>query len=36
MFDLGSVFQQVFAEISDLFVNHILALITSLFSGLLG
>ena len=36
MFDLGSVFQQVFAEISDLVVNHIIALITGLFSGLLG
>ena len=36
MFDFGSVFQQVIAEISDLFVNHILSLITGLFSGLLG
>ena len=33
---LGSIFQQVWAEISDLFVNQILEVISSLFSGLLG
>ena len=36
MFDFGSIFQQVLAGISDLFVNQILALISGLFSGLLG
>lgn len=33
---LGSIIQQVMAEISDLFVNKILALISGLFGGLLG
>ena len=32
----GSIFQQVWAEISDLFVNQILEVISSLFGGLLG
>ena len=32
----GSIFQQVWAEISDLFVNQILELISGLFGGLLG
>ena len=36
MLDFGSMFQEVFAGISDLFVNQILALITGLFSGLFG
>jgi len=36
MFDFGSIFQQVMAGISDLFVNQILALISGLFGGLLG
>ena len=36
MFDFGSVFQQVIAEISGLVVSQILALISGLFGGLLG
>lgn len=36
MFDFGSVFQQVIAEISGLFVNQILSLFSGLFGGLLG
>ena len=36
MVDFGSVFQQVIAAISDLFVNQILGLISGLFGGLLG
>ena len=36
MFDFGSIFQQVMAGISDLFVNQILGLISGLFGGLLG
>ena len=33
MFDFGSIFQQVMAGISDLFVNQILGLISGLFGG---
>ncbi len=36
MFDLGSLFLEVMAGISDLFVNQIIALISGLFGGLLG
>lgn len=36
MFDFGSILQQLIAGISDLFVNQILSLISSLFGGLLG
>ena len=36
MFDFSSIFQQVVTEISDLFLNRILALISGLFGGLLG
>ncbi len=36
MFDFGSIFQQLIAGISDVFVNQILSLISSLFGGLLG
>jgi len=36
MFDIGSLFQQMWATISDLFVNQMLGLISGLFSGLLG
>ncbi len=36
MFDFGSFFQQVFAEISGLFFAQILSLFSGLFSGLLG
>ncbi len=36
MFDFGSIFQQLIAGISDLFVNQIIALISGWFSGLLG
>lgn len=36
MFDFGSIFQQVFAGISDLFLNQIIGLISGLFGGLLG
>ena len=36
MFDFGSFLQEVIAGISDLFVSQILALISGLFSGLLG
>ncbi len=32
----GSIFQQVWVEISDRFVNQILELISGLFGGLLG
>jgi len=36
MFDIGSLFQQMWMTISDLFVSQILGLISGLFSGLLG
>lgn len=36
MFDFASIIQQVVAGISDLFLNQILGLITSLFGGLFG
>jgi hypothetical protein len=36
MFDFGSILQQVIAGIGDIFVNQILALISSLFGGLFG
>lgn len=36
MFDIGSLFSQVFAAISDLFINQIIGLITGMFTGLLG
>ena len=36
MFDLGSLFLEVMAGISDLFVNQIIALISGLVGGLLG
>jgi hypothetical protein len=36
MFDFASIIQQVWTGISDLFLNQIFALITGLFSGLLG
>jgi hypothetical protein len=34
MFDFGSVLQQLFTTISDLFLNQIVGLISGLFSGL--
>ena len=36
MFDFSTVIQQVFATISDLFVNQILGLVTGLFGRLFG
>lgn len=36
MFDFGSIFQQVWAGISDLFLNQIVQLISNLFGGLFG
>ncbi len=36
MFDFGSLLQQVFSEISGLFLAEILSLFSGLFSGLLG
>ena len=36
MFDFGSIFQQVFSGISDLFVNQIMTLISGWFGGLFG
>ena len=36
MFDFGSIFESVFASISDLFVNQLVQMITKLVSGLFG
>ncbi len=36
MFDFGSIFDSVFASISDLFVNQLVQMITKLVSGLFG
>ncbi len=36
MFDFGSIIQELIAGISDLVINQILVLISSLFGGLLG
>ncbi len=36
MFDFGSIFQQLLAGISQLFITQIVALIAGLFGGLSG
>ncbi len=36
MFNFGSIFQEMFAGISDLFVTQIFALISGWFGGLFG